>query len=323
MHAFWNRISHDYVRFFLMTRGRTSCHQVKTTYGNSQTSHPGYALGRIISTKYNRVTAYRYYYNSKGEPSSSSYTTPDSGLVKTVYTYGNYNTDSGERVLKKLNLHSSRFIIDYDYDGFYWAGNTITLSSGASLATTYAFRAGSADNTTSVMPRSQTQVMKDQNGNTTDTLTTSYTYDGLGNTVKVLEEMPLDARRFKRPFTGHAVLLGSHEIAVREALEREDRRDVLLPGQDVHAEIRADFPHLKANAPRGLTGLGQDPRPADPEVHSCQPLYVFSISSSCSAGLIRHLTTRRPRWQILFFFRSGRLIINTCCFSLPFTIFYT
>ena len=35
------------------------------------------------------------------------------------------------------------------------------------------------------MPRSQTQVMKDQNGSQTDSLTTSYTYDGLGNIVKV------------------------------------------------------------------------------------------------------------------------------------------
>nr|MBQ6242071.1 hypothetical protein [Lachnospiraceae bacterium] len=202
----------------------------KTTYGNGQTSQPGYdSLGRVTSMKYNGTTTYRYYYgttgrvgleedvvagtnrrfsydqggrltaqassdgethkysyNSKGELSGSSYVTPQSGTVKTVYTYGNYN-DSGERLLKKLTIHSSRVVIDYDYDSFYRAGNTITLSSGATLATTYEFRPGSGTDTTSVMPESQTQVMKDMNGTQTDSLTTGYTYDALGNIRTVRE----------------------------------------------------------------------------------------------------------------------------------------
>ena len=142
--------------------------------------------GRLTSQTSSDGETHKYSYNSKGELSSSSYATPESGTVKTVFTYGNYN-DSGERLLKKLNIHSSRFVIDYDYDSFYRAGNTITLSSGASLATTYTFRSGTGTNATSVMPKSQTQVMKDQNGTTTDTLTTNYTYDSLGNIVTVKE----------------------------------------------------------------------------------------------------------------------------------------
>nr|MBQ6241506.1 DUF4329 domain-containing protein [Lachnospiraceae bacterium] len=53
--------------------------------------------------------------------------------------------------------------------------------------TTYEFRPGSGTDTTSVMPKSQTQVMKDMNGTQTDSLTTGYTYDDLGNIRTVKE----------------------------------------------------------------------------------------------------------------------------------------
>lgn len=145
--------------------------------------------GRVTCITSSEGERHTYKYSSAtGELTSSSFRditgTTNAG---TTYTYGNYNGTTGERLLEKITIHAGRLIVDYDYDGFYRQGKTLELNTGYSLGTTYEYRTGTGTNTTSLLPKKQTETLKDPNGNTLETTVLNYTYDSLGNIETVKE----------------------------------------------------------------------------------------------------------------------------------------
>lgn len=77
--------------------------------------------------------------------------------------------------------------MNYDYDGFYRQGKTLELNTGYTLGTSYEYRAETGTNTTSLLPKKQTETLKDPNDNIVTSKVLNYTYDSLGNIETVKE----------------------------------------------------------------------------------------------------------------------------------------
>ena len=67
---------------------------------------------------------------------------------------------------------------------------------GASVTNSYTFRAGSASNSTSVIPASMTQTVKNNGGSTVSSVTYNYTYDVLGNIETISEGSTLKVKYY-------------------------------------------------------------------------------------------------------------------------------
>ena len=134
------------------------------------------------------------YDTTTGELTGSTfYDNANPSGIQDTYTYSNYS-GTGERVLSQISRGSGKAVINYTYDGFYRASKTVKLQSGASVGTEYAFRPGSASNSTSIVPSSMTQMVKTDAGSTVSSLTYNYTYDVLGNISTISEGSTEKAR---------------------------------------------------------------------------------------------------------------------------------
>ena len=153
--------------------------------------------GRILRVSCSNGESFVYEYNTTtGELTGQTfYNSANPSGIHDTYTYANYS-GTGERVLSQISRDGGKATVSYTYDGFYRATKTAKLNAGASVTNSYTFRAGSASNSTSVIPASMTQTVKNNGNTTVSSVTYNYTYDVLGNIETISEGSTLKVKYY-------------------------------------------------------------------------------------------------------------------------------
>ncbi len=152
--------------------------------------------GRILKITSSEGERHTYNYSSStGELTSSSFRNSTGATnAGTSYTYGNYNS-TGERLLERITIHGGRLKVNYSYDGFYRAEETLELNTGCTLENDLTYRTGTGTNTTSLLPSKKVETLKDPDGNEVASKDLRYTYDALGN-IRIIKEGSTEKVRY-------------------------------------------------------------------------------------------------------------------------------
>ncbi|MBO4873108.1 MAG: hypothetical protein J5496_06805 [Lachnospiraceae bacterium] len=153
--------------------------------------------GKLLAVSGSNGESFVYEYSSTtGELTGQTfYNAANPTGIHDTYTYANYS-GTGERILSQISRDGGNATISYTYNGFYRATKTTKLNAGASVTSSYTFRPGTASNSTSVVPASITQTVKNNGGSTVSSITYNYTYDSLGNIETISEGSTLKVKYY-------------------------------------------------------------------------------------------------------------------------------
>ena len=171
-------------RFYYDNGGKTGYERDLTSGTDTRCLYD--SAGRLKEKSSSKGERHVYNYDgTTGDVTSSTYYSAGTGTaVKTSYTYGKYN-NNGERLLNKITAYNNRYTLTYSYDSFYRKSSTLQMIDGGSVAVSYGFRTGNTSNSTSLMPASRTETVKNPSGQTVGSSVLKYSYDGNGNVTEV------------------------------------------------------------------------------------------------------------------------------------------